>query len=368
MGSRRTMILVGLIIIGIALIVGVLLLRSQGGGPQPEETPVVEIQTVKILVAANNLPRGLTIAPEHVALLDWPVASAPPNYYTDPAQVIGYFVRADIPQGTPLNPSMLAPSAEALGAIGSPTALQIPNGMRAVAIPMNLLGAVAWSIKPGDHVDVMASWTLQELDEEFMSELPNQWAALQCGEGQLCQGTYGRVELLPTGQAIMVFPKEDGMRSRYIAQLTIQNALILGIGTYQEAVGTAAAAQATPVAGGATEGGIPVPPPSGQAPPPAEATPTPPLQPVQAVILVVSPQEALVLKALVELQANIDLALRRPGDETIVSTDSVSQDYIIARYGFVIPPKLPYAVSAPRENPLEKEMSLQQASQTTPGE
>mgnify|MGYP005838566897 CR=1 FL=1 len=367
MGSRRNLILVGLIIIGVALIAGVLLLRGRGGGPGPEETPVPEIPTVKLLVAANNLPRGLSIAPEHVVLMDWPVTSAPPNYYTDPTQVIGYFVRADIPQGTPLTPSMLAPSAEALGAVGSPIALQVPEGMRAVAIPIDVLGAVAWSIQPGDHVDVMASWTLQELDDNFMSELPNQWAALQCGEGQLCQGTYGRVELLPTGQAIMVFPQEGGMQSRYIAQLTIQNALILGIGTYQETVGTPVAAQPTPTEGGATGGGILAPPSAGQAPP-AEATPMPTLQPVQAVILVVSPQDALVLKALVELQANIDLALRRPGDDVIISTDSVSQDYIIARYGFVIPPKLPYAVGAPKENPLEKQFLIQQTSQTTTGE
>lgn len=367
MGSRRTVIMVGLMIVGIALIVGVLLLRGRGGGPGPEETPIAEIQTVKILVAANNLPRGLPIAPEHVVLLDWPITSVPPNYYTDPTQVSGYFVRADIPQGTPLTPSMLVPSAEALGAVGSPTALQVPKGMRAVAIPIDLLGAVAWSIKPGDHVDVMASWTLQELDENFMSELPNQWAMLQCGEGQLCQGTYGRVELLPTGQAIMVFPQEGGMRSRYSAQLTIQNAMILGIGIYQETVGTAVAAQPTPTEGGATERGILVLPPAGQAPP-AEATPMPPPRPVQAVILVVSPQDALVLKALVELQANIDLALRRPGDDAVISTDSVSQDYIIARYGFVIPPKLPYAVSAPKENPLEKQIFIQQTSQTAMGE
>ncbi len=366
MGSRRNLFLVVLIIVGIALIAGVLLLRGRQRGPQPEETPVVEVQTVKVLVAANNLPRGLTLAPEHVMLLDWPIAAVPPNYYTDPTQVIGYFVRADIPQGTPLTPSMLAPSAEALGAVGSSIALQVPAGMRAVAIPVDLLGAVAWSIKPGDHVDIMASWTLQELDEKFLSALPNEWAALQCGEGQLCQGTYGRIELLPTGQAIMVYPQKESMQTRYIAQLTIQNAVVLGIGTYQDPLGSAAAPPAQTTSA-PQEGGILVP--GGQTGPPAaaEATPVPTPAPVQAVILVVTPQDALVLKALVELQANIDLALRRPGDEVIVSTDSVSQDYIIARYGFVVPPKLPYAVSAPGKSPLEKQVTAQQA-EGVPGE
>lgn len=358
MGSRRTLVLVGLLIIGVALIAGVLLLRRRGGEEvaPPTETP----QVMKILVAANNLTRGMAITPDLVLAQDWPIQYLPPVYYTDPAQVIGYFVRVDIPQGMPLMPSMLAPSAEALGAMGSPAALQIPEGKRAVAIPMDLLGAVAWALRPGDHVDVLASWMIQELDQDFQSVLPNQWAALQCGEGQLCQGIYGRVELLPTGQVIMVYPPEEGTQARYVAQVTIQDATVLGVGTYQVPV-EMAAPQPTPPPG--TEGGQPVP---GAAP--AEPTPTPAMVTAQAVILVVDPQEALVLKALVEMKADITLALRRPGDTARVSTDTVSQDYIIVRYNFVVPPKLPYAVSAPEPNPLEKQISIGAATGGVPAE
>ena len=356
MANRRVLVLVGVLIIGLALIVGWLLLRRQGQAPEAAPTEVP--QSTKILVAANNLTRGMEIAPEHILSQDWPVNLLPPVYYTDPAQVMGYFVRVDIPQGMPLMPSMLAPSAEALGAMGSPAALQVPEGKRAVAIPIDLLGAVAWAIQPGDRVDVLASWMIQDLDTDFQSVLPNQWAALQCGEGQLCQGTYGRVELLPTGQVIMVYPAEKGMQARYIAQLTIQNAEVLGVGTYQApAALTAGAPAPTPTA--APEAGQPAP---GAAP--AEAMPTPAMVTTQAVILIVDPQEALVLKALVELQADITLALRRPGDNRQISTESVSQDYIIVRYGFVVPPKLPYAVSAPEPNPLESQMPV--AAQEAP--
>ncbi len=358
MGSRRTLVLVGLLIIGVALIVGVLLLRRRGGGEEaaPAETP----QAMKILVAANNLTRGMSITPDLVLAQDWPIQHLPPVYYTDPAQVVGYFVRVDIPQGMPLMPSMLSPSAEALGAMGSPAALQIPEGKRAIAIPLDLLGAVAWALRPGDHVDVLASWLIQELDQEFQSVLPNQWAALQCGEGQLCQGIYGRVELLPTGQVIMVYPSEGKAQARYVAQVTIQDATVLGVGTYQVPVDTAAP-QPAPTPG--AEGGQPAP---GTAP--AEPTPMPAMAKVQAVILVVDPQEALVLKALVETKADITLALRRPGDTARVSTDTVSQDYIIVRYNFVVPPKLPYAIGAPEANPLEERISIGTATGGVTGE
>lgn len=359
MGSRRTLVLVGLLIIGVALIIGVLLLRQRGRGGE-EALPTEEPQVMKILVAANNLTRGMAITPDLVLAQDWPIQHLPPVYYTDPTQVIGYFVRVDIPQGMPLMPGMLAPSAEALGAMGSPAALQVPEGKRAVAIPVDMLGAIAWALQPGDHVDVLASWMIQELDQEFQSLLPNQWAALQCGEGQLCQGTYGRVELLPTGQVIMVYPPERGTQARYVAQLTIQDAEVLGVGTYQAPV-QMAAPQPTPAPGG--EGGQPA---AGGAP--AEPTPMPAMVTTQAVILIVDPQEALVLKALVELKADITLALRHPGDRASVSTDTVSQDYIIVRYNFVVPPKLPYAISAPEPNPLEGQISTSTPAGGAPGE
>lgn len=358
MGRRRTLILVGLTVVGFALILGVLLLRRPGGGRQ-EELPTETPQSVKILIAANNLPRGMQIAPEHILAQDWPINLLPPIYYTDPTQVIGYFVRADIPQGMPIMPSMLAPSAEAMGATGSLAALQVPEGQRAVAIPIDLLGAVAWAIQPGDHVDVLASWVIQDLDQEFQSILPNQWVALQCGEGQLCQGTYGRVELLPTGQVIMVYPSQQGAQGRYVAQVTIQDAMVLGVGTYQAPAALAqATGQPSPTT---TEEGVARP-----AEAPAQATPTPTMVTTQAVILVVDPQEALVLKALVELQADITLALRHPGDKARITTDAVSQDYIIARYNYAVPPKLPYAVSRPPTNPLEGQMS--QPQQVSPAE
>ncbi|MCS7178503.1 MAG: Flp pilus assembly protein CpaB [Anaerolineae bacterium] len=346
MASRRTLVLVGLLIIGVALIAGALLMRPPRRGgetPAPTEVP----QTMKILVAANNLTPGMPLSPELVMVLDWPIAYLPPSYFTDPAQVIGYIARVDIPQGMPLMPGMLASSSEALGAMGSPAALRVKKGKRAVAIPVDRLGAVAWSIQPGDRVDVLASWTIQELDQDFQSLLPNQWAAFQCAEGQLCQGVYGRVELLPTGQVIMVYPSTGSTQARYVAQVTIQNAEVLGVGTYQEPV-PMAVPQPTPT----TEGGQPV---SGTA---AEPTPTPVMMNVQAVILMVDPQEALVLKALVEMKADITLALRNPEDRELVSTETVSQDYIIVRYNFTVPPKLPYAVIAPETNPLEEAISL----------
>ncbi|MCO5386705.1 MAG: Flp pilus assembly protein CpaB [Desulfosporosinus sp.] len=40
---------------------------------------------------------------------------------------------------------------------GSTAALTVPNGKRAVAIPIGLVSGVGYAIRPGDHVDVLVT-------------------------------------------------------------------------------------------------------------------------------------------------------------------------------------------------------------------
>ncbi len=350
MGSRRVLVLVGLIIIAIAIGVGLLFLRRAPApttGVPEEATP----QTTEILISANNLTRGMEITRDRVQLQPWPIDQLPPAYYTDIEEVLGYIVRVDIAQGMPLMPSMLTPSLEGIGAAGSEAATLLPKGKRAYAIPMDLLGAVAWTVKPGDYVDVLASWYITELDEEFQSLLPNLYMCIG-GEAQ-CSGTYGRLEVLPTGQVIMVYPSQEA-EQRYVAQLTIQNVMVLGVGRFEVTPITGETVR--PAEGGRGEAEAAQP----------EATPTPSAPTAQAVILVVDPQDALVLKALVELQADIDLALRPAGDHDIVTTDPVSMEYILTRYGVSLPPKLPYGVIPPAMNPLQQQVESGAEATTRP--
>jgi len=342
MGNRRTIALIGLIIIAIAVAVGAFVWRSRSGGaePSPEATP--ESAMVSIVVAINNLDRGKEIQPGMVEVVPWPEDRLPPYYqaglyYNDPEQVYGMTLRTFVPQGMPLVRSMLSEGPVGLTETGSEISLSIPAGKRAVAIPLDMLGAVAWLIQPGDHVDVMASWTFVDLDEEFQTPLPNEWVILECPEGALCSGTMGRMELLPTGQTVLVYPTGPGM-SRYVAQVTIQDAVVLRVGAAEQSAPTS-------VPGG-----------EGQAPPPEEATPPPPASAAQPVVLVLDAQDALVLKALLELRADVDLVLRGADDQERVTTEQVTLEYITSQYGIDPPPKLPYGATTPLLNRLQNAM------------
>jgi hypothetical protein len=60
------------------------------------------------------------------------------------------------------------------------------------------------------------------------------------------------------------------------------------------------------------------------------------------VILVVDPQDALVLKYARENNFILDLVLRAAGDEAPNDTEAVTLEYMIRRFNISLPPKLQY--------------------------
>ncbi len=345
MGQRRIVILIALVVVGILFIVGALLLRGRGEREAtlpPDITPTPTPEPVVVVIAKQNLTRGTIIRLQDLETQEWP-GDAPPACYptlcfTDPDDLDGRVVRSYIPQGTPILRSMLA--GDVLEPIqgGSDLGLSINRGMRAIAIPLDMLGAVAWYIQPGDQVDILGSWDIVELDEEFQSPLPNRWILIECPEQTTCEGVLGRMELLPTGHAVMVYPRADS-KNGYVAQVVVQNVTVMAVGPYvpQEEEGVELLGEGEPT------------------PPPEEAAaayqPTPTASNV--VILMVTPQDALVIKSLYELQANIDLVMRRFDDDETINTTAVTPEYLVNRYGITEPPRLPFGFEAPDNHPLD---------------
>lgn len=355
MRDRRTILLVVLIVLAIALLLGYFLLRQRPSAPpsEAEMTPTVEVvPAVSIVIARNNLDRGMKIQEGMVETWLWPSNRLPPLYYTDVNEVYGKIVRVPIAQGEPIMPTMLTEEMPSMEGWGSETSLRIPNGKRLIAVPIDQVGGVAWYLKPGDRVDILASWNVVDLDRDFQSPLPNNWVILQCPEGMTCQGILGRMEVLPTGQPIMVYPSGPS-RTGYIAQLTIQNALVMGIGPYEPAY-EPVFPQVTPTPTAAPAGPTGPTGPTGPVAIQPTPTPTPVAKPVEVVLLLLDVQDALVMKSLMELKASITLVMRGVNDHEFASTEPVTLDYLVNRYGIGRPPKLPFGVEAPELSPLQK--------------
>jgi Flp pilus assembly protein CpaB len=346
MRRRRTFLLIFAILI-LILIVGLIALwRSRGGGdlssllqpepqvqvsetPRPEPTP--EEETELIVVAVQTVPRGMPIPPDAVEIRAWAKSKIPKNTVRELESVVGRVARVDIHRQSAVLKSDIAEIT--LGA-GAEMALEIPKGKVAYAMPVRILSAVANAVRPGDRVDVLLSFSLVEVHQDTQLKLP----VIRAGEGCLadCQETGTQIP-------------------RLVSQYSVQNATVLDVGLWKADLPALPIPTATPVADEIPTEEEPTPVPS--APSPAQAATQ-----LTSITLVVSPQDALVLKWAWETDASIDLVMRSAVDQDIYAQpESVTLQYMLDRFQISVPPKLPHSP----ENNFQSQ-TLEKAQQTAP--
>jgi Flp pilus assembly protein CpaB len=102
-----------------------------------------------VVVAAHDLVRGTTLAPDMVRDATVPAAFTPPGAEASAPGVTGRVLSSDVASGEVITAQRLA------GSHVGPVAAVIPAGLRGAVIPSGLPpGAVA----PGDSVDVLATF------------------------------------------------------------------------------------------------------------------------------------------------------------------------------------------------------------------
>ncbi len=326
MNRSRVLILLGILLLVGALAVLVILPQTLAPQPAPEQpTPVPEIKTTEILVAAQNIPRGAIISADAIVPSKWPDDSLPPAdlIITSPDKVVGKIARTDILRGQPMLESLIAGDPKALAAQGSDASLFIPAGKVAMAFSVNKLSSVGYAIGAGDHVDVIVSFSVVEVDQE--GQFPTVPFNRDLVDELVSAG-------LPAQDAVSrVLSKLDSavIKPRLLSQLTLQNLEVLHVGEWpfggilpkttptlspEQQVAQAQAAAGTPTA-------------------------TPPRP--DMIILLVDQQQALILQWL-QQEGNIalNLVLRGAGDNAPVSTETVSYQYILTNFNITIPPKV----------------------------
>ncbi len=349
MRRRRTFLILFIVLI-LILIVGVVFLtkvRKTKPGPVPSSgtpaaEPTQEVETERIVVAVQTIPRGMRIPPDAVELRDWPVDAKdfPKEPIYDLNDVVGKVARVELPRTKPVNASQVK---EVYTGEGSEFSLAIPKGKVAIALPVTVLGAVANAVRPGDRVDVLISMLIVEVDQDTQIKLP---VILTGGEDCMagCQATGDQIP-------------------RLVTQYTVQNAVVLSVGVWQSTEKPDVEAQ-QPAGTEEKKTKVPVVA-EGEPTPVPEQQPTNVVQSLQqltVVTLVVGPQEALVLKWAWESGASIDLVMRSAIDNDIYAQpEAVTLNYMIERYQISLPPKLPHIA----ENKFEYRL-FKQAQETAP--
>jgi Flp pilus assembly protein CpaB len=346
------MILLLLVIIVVVVGAAALFLGGVFGGPPPEPTAVAggvetpgagelptatPIQLTKVVIAVNNLDRGMRIPANGVDEILWPAQSVPFGALNNKQLAIGRIARTDIPPGQVIVDKLLITDLTQLAKRGSDAAAVIPSGLRAVAVPMDRLTGVAYALQDGDYVDVIVSMLFVDVDPNFQSIKPNKISVLTLkpdGSIDFSPPISGDIQPSTFTQGPMLVIPSENQRPRLVTQTTVKRALVIHVGNFP-LDGNYLASRATPPPTPTPPEGAPTQP----APPP---TPTPPIPDI--VTLAVSPQDAVEMVWYIESRIPITLTLRNPLDEGKVDTDQVTLSYITTKYNVSQPLALPYAL------------------------
>jgi pilus assembly protein CpaB len=337
-------------------------ISQQRGGPSTNNGTPATVQEVtatpepilNVLIAAQDLNRGQVIPTEALSSFPWPTSIVPTQAInaSDPTQValvVGARARYALVRGEPIFGSLVVRNLLQLSPSGSDAAAQIPPGSVALSIPYDKNDGVALGIQDGDHVSIIVTWSLVDLDQQFQTVLPN-WTTTILPAGtsdntvpaggtnpyvsSVHGGPVGRTETdASTGLDFYLIPSE-AQRPRLVTQSIIQDALVLHLGDFGASV-FPSSEPPTPTVGPNTPP-PPVPPPTNTPIPPAIIT------------LVVSPQDALVLNYVARLMekypdtVQVTLALRSAGDASTTETESVTLQYMFERFNIALPAALPY--------------------------
>jgi pilus assembly protein CpaB len=315
-----------------------------GPAPTPTAPPIT------IVVAGQPIPRDSEITAEALSSMPYSLDGMNDQLITNPDDLLGLYAKYPIAQGMPITRDMLSERPGILQP-GSEAAKVIPPGLTAISIPISRLSAVAYAIRDGDHVDVIATTAFIDVDPSFQSSMPNLTAVITGTgilEGSLATltsavspgGPQGRTELDPTlNQAFYVVPSE-AQRSRLVSQMILQNIQVLKVGDFALVdTNTSGFSSATPT---------PVPTPQPGEPVVVGAPGRPDL-----VTLIVTPQDAVTLTYLIYSNAKLTLTLRPPDDGARVETEAATLQYLLSQYAIPVPAKLPYALNPRVDAPVD---------------
>ncbi len=323
--------------------------QANGAGPTQVSgdvpTPIVLVQ---VIVAIQELPRGIKIPRDGLDVRNFP-KDAVPSYAigfdkghpeTAYGQVVGKIARNDIAREQPILSTMLVDDLTQIAKQGSDAAAVIPSALRAISIPIDQNSGVAYALRDGDYVDVIGSFVFVDVDQTSQSRTPNNQiftSIRQDGTIEISSAIQGRLEQSSFSQFPLIINPTELQRPRLATQTIVQSALVVHVGLFPltgHLVGNTPTpiSSATPVESGNT------PTPSG----PPTMTPTPAVPSI--ITLAVSPQDAVTLAWMMDAQVPMTLTLRSTQNQTKQPTTEVTLRYIVENYQVNEAPALPYAL------------------------
>ena len=143
-----------LIVLGIflALISGLGVMSVLNNQQQVQVAPPTPIPTLKIVVAAQNIPDRTVLQANMLALKEWPQYLVPSGILTSTQALVGEVTNGLIVAGEPVLTSKVGGGPSVVGLAPS-----LPPGLVAMNLELAPANAVGGAIEQGDSVDVLLS-------------------------------------------------------------------------------------------------------------------------------------------------------------------------------------------------------------------
>jgi Flp pilus assembly protein CpaB len=335
--------------------------------------PTVPVDRVDVVISKQDIPRGVPITEEHLDKKTIPQDMYDQGMFRYPEElnkVVGRKPVQNIKQNRIIMSGDLIDTETLL--TGRQEAILIPATKVAVSIPISRLSSNGYAPQAGDHVNVIVTLLMIDLDTDYQTKLPNDtaaviapgpnlvlWNSSTSGTEQNNTSTLNSQELLRNitaqvanggvvsalgrtlqdttlDQTFYLVPSES-QRPRLVSQSLIQDVLVLHVGDFD-----LEATEPVSVAAG-------------------EPTPTPAPQSLQKapdiITLVVSPQDAVTLNYLIYSGAKLTLALRPPNDTSTAQIQAVTLDYLVNNYQIVKPVKLDFGTEPRVDDLVEPKLS-----------
>jgi len=310
MRRGRTLILLGLILaLGTAGAVFVLL---QGSTAAP---PEAQVEREEVVVAMQPIAEDEPVA-GRLELRAMPVDTIPTGALRTLDGTADMLAAGPIPQGTIIQQALLISPVQLMaeGDLGT----LVETGFVAVAMPIDELSSVSYGVRPDDHVDILMTFHFVDIDTETQMLEP------------ICPPTCPcPAECVTMDQSAQL--QMSDQIPRLASQLTLQDIRVLRVGRWeQEEVLTAEEIEQQQKQGEPVAPELPA-----------------------FITLMVTPQDALVLKLAREAGASIDLAVRAEDDVQQFVTQQVTLDYLMARFSIGLPTKQAYTIQELRSVPGE---------------
>ncbi|KJS21770.1 MAG: hypothetical protein VR72_08935 [Clostridiaceae bacterium BRH_c20a] len=117
---------------------------------------------VEIAVANQDIPVNTIVSNTMVGMKKIPSQYMHPQEFTDKDQVVGKIALAPIVVGEGFMKNRLLEQGDKKEGL----AYLIPKGKRALTIPVDEVSGINGLIKPGDHVDIISTVTIGELEQK----------------------------------------------------------------------------------------------------------------------------------------------------------------------------------------------------------